>query len=82
MGAHRFTMLEKNLVIAATDLPDSDDRLKQDKSPAHYSKAHAKTGIYGHDKLYTDNKKADEEVRFFIDIDGSLANQEITQRIS
>jgi hypothetical protein len=70
-------MLEKNLVIAATDLPDSDDRLKQDKSPAHYSKAHAKTGIYGHEKLYSDNNKADEEVRFFIDVDGSLQEKHI-----
>ena len=26
MGAHRFTLLEANLVVAATDMPDYDDR--------------------------------------------------------
>ena len=29
MGAHRFTMVEKNLVIAATDLENSDDRINK-----------------------------------------------------
>ena len=47
MGAHRFTFLEKNLVVAATDLPDSDDRDKQAKPPAeHYSKTHVKVSKY------------------------------------
>ena len=26
MGAHRFTLLKKNMVVAATDMPDYDDR--------------------------------------------------------
>jgi hypothetical protein len=26
MGAHRFTLLEKNLLVAATDMPEYDDR--------------------------------------------------------
>jgi hypothetical protein len=72
MGAHRFTFLEKNLVVAATDLPDSDDRDKQAKPPAeHYSKTHATTGVYGVDKLYVDNKKANEELRFYVYVEGS-----------
>jgi hypothetical protein len=64
MGAHRFTFLEKNLVVAATDLPDSDDRSNQEKPPEHYSKTHVKAGIYGLDRLYTDNVRANEELRF------------------
>jgi len=67
MGSHRFTYQERNLVVAATDLPDSDDRANQEKPPEHYSKTHVKAGIYGLDKLYTNNKRANEELRFFID---------------
>lgn len=72
MGAHRFTFLEKNLVVAATDLPDSDDREKQAKPPAeHYSKTHVKTGVYGVDKVFVDNVKANEELRFYVNVEGS-----------
>jgi hypothetical protein len=71
MGAHRFTFLEKNLVVAATDLPDADDRTKQEKPAEHYSKTHVKTGVYGVDKLYVDNAKANEELRFYVNVEGS-----------
>jgi len=67
MGAHRFTLQEKNLVVAATDMPASDDRKDQDDAPEHYSKTHVKAGIYGLDKLYTDNVRANEELRFYVD---------------
>jgi hypothetical protein len=80
MGAHRFTFVEENLVIAATDLPDANDMLsdsegsnKEDeksstKAPPHehYSKTHAKTGIYGVEHLYTDRKIAYEDIKFFV----------------
>ncbi|KAL3941594.1 MAG: hypothetical protein SGBAC_004068 [Bacillariaceae sp.] len=66
MGAHRFTFLEKNLVVAATDLPDADDRANQEKPPEHYSKTHVKAGIYGLERLYTDSLKANEELRFYV----------------
>lgn len=71
MGAHRFTLIEKNMVVAATDMPDYDDReqLEGDDSQEHYSKTHVKTGIYGLDKLYIDSHKANEVIR--IEIDGS-----------
>lgn len=59
MGAHRFTLLDQNLVVAATDLPDSNDR---DKKQEHYSKTHAKTGIYGLANLYTDARRANEDI--------------------
>jgi hypothetical protein len=67
MGSHRFSNLEKNQIVAATDLPDSDDRANQAKPPEHYSKTHVKTGIYGLDRLYTDNVRANEELRFYVD---------------
>ena len=67
MGAHRFTFLEKNLVVAATDLPDADDRRNQEKPQEHYSKTHVKTGIYGLERLYVDSKKANEELRIYVD---------------
>ena len=73
MGSHRFTLLEKNLVVAATDLPDSNDRERLESKETgngggeHYSKTHAKTGIYGLENLYVDKRKADEDIRFFLD---------------
>jgi hypothetical protein len=71
MGSHRFTFVEKNLVVAATDLPDSDDRANQKKTknaPKHYnSKTHKKAGIYGRDGVYTDFVRANEDLRFYVD---------------
>jgi hypothetical protein len=80
MGAHRFTFLEQNLVVAATDLPDSNDRAANiqtdnENNPdeevkqqhEHYSKAHAKTGIYGVEHLYYDRNSANEDIRIFVD---------------
>lgn len=65
MGAHRFTLLEKNIILAATDMPDYEDRENQDSK--HYTKTRVKAGIYGLDKLYKDNDIADEEIRIYID---------------
>jgi hypothetical protein len=66
MGAHRFTHLDQNMVVCATDLQDADDRLnnklKSGAKTEHYSKTHAKTGIYGLENLYTDQTKANEDV--------------------
>jgi len=67
MGSHRFTFLEKNLVVAATDLPDADDTANHEKPQEHYSKTHVKAGIYGLDRLYTDDVRANEELRFYVD---------------
>lgn len=73
MGAHRFTFLEQNLVVVATDLPDSNDRDKvsenagDDEKHEHYSKAHAKTGVYGVEHLYKDQKRVNEDIRIVID---------------
>lgn len=74
MGAHRFTFLEKNLVIAATDLPDSNDREKlseednedEPKAHEHYSKTHATVGVYGVENLYADKERARQNIRFIV----------------
>lgn len=54
------------MVVAATDLPEYDDREKLEDNE-HYSKTHVKTGIYGVDKLYIDNQKANENIRIHVD---------------
>ena len=59
MGSHRFTHEQENLIIAATDMPEYDDR---PKSIEHYSKSHVKFGVYGLTKLYKDSKRANEEI--------------------
>jgi len=64
MGAHRFTWADRHLIIAATDMPDYDDR---PPTKEHYSKTHEKAGIYGVRKLYTDNKRANEEIRIVVE---------------
>jgi hypothetical protein len=63
MGAHRFTWTERNLMVAATDMPDYDDR---PPTVVHYSKTHLKVGIYGLTKLYKDSRRANEELRVIV----------------
>jgi hypothetical protein len=64
MGAHRFTWTDRHLIIAATDMPDYDDR---PPTKEHYSKTHEKAGVYGMRKLYTDSKRANEEIRITVE---------------
>jgi len=72
MGAHRFTWEEENLVVAATDMPDYDDRDKIEGN-VHYSDTHVKFGIYGLEKLYVNREIANEAVRIIVN-DGSQDN--------
>jgi Glycosyltransferase sugar-binding region containing DXD motif len=60
MGSHRFTHASANVIVAATDMPEYDDR---PETLVHYSKSHVKFGVYGITKLYTNNDRANEEVR-------------------
>lgn len=70
MGAHRFTWADNNLIVAATDMPDYDDRkdLKgEDKDQAaHYSTTLDRTTLYGYEKVYVDREIAHERVVFQI----------------
>ena len=68
MGSHRFTFLEQNQVVAATDLEDSNDRANQPHTgkTEHYSKTHKAVGIYGLDGLYKDKVRADEDIVFVV----------------
>ena len=63
MGAHRFTDAKNNVIVASTDLPDSDDR---PKSLVHYSKTHEKIGIYGLNNVYADSVRANEVIQMRI----------------
>jgi hypothetical protein len=67
MGAHRFTLLDRNLVVAATDMPDSNDLENLKTNKEHYSKTHAKTGIYGLENLYADKQQANEDIRIRVE---------------
>ena len=68
MGSHRFTFLEQNQVVAATDLEDSNDRANQPPTgkTEHYSKTHKAVGIYGLEGLYKDKVRADEHLAFVV----------------
>jgi len=64
MGAHRFTWLERNLIVVSTDHPNSAD--KSDKSRPHYSKAKKDVAVFGEEKLYVDMNAANEEFTFIL----------------
>jgi hypothetical protein len=65
MGAHRFTHSDRSLIIAATDMPDYDDR---PPTVEHYSKSHEKFGVYGVKRLYTDAEdRANEYIRVIVE---------------
>eukprot|EP00591_Stephanopyxis_turris_P002829 CAMPEP_0195523994 /NCGR_PEP_ID=MMETSP0794_2-20130614/23555_1 /TAXON_ID=515487 /ORGANISM="Stephanopyxis turris, Strain CCMP 815" /LENGTH=794 /DNA_ID=CAMNT_0040654123 /DNA_START=498 /DNA_END=2882 /DNA_ORIENTATION=- len=77
MGAHRFTLVESNMVVAATDMPDYDDRqfIKKDapegdegekQEVVHYSKTHVKVGVYGLHGLYEDFTAANEDIKIIV----------------
>ena len=66
MGSHRFTLIEKNQIVAATDMPDSDDRkisLGYTKEN-HYSITRKRGEIFGASGLYADKNIANEMIRF------------------
>jgi hypothetical protein len=66
MGAHRFTLLEKSMIVAGTDFPDVDDR-RYPVNVSHYSSIHYNGGIYGLKGLYQNNHhRANENVRFVL----------------
>jgi hypothetical protein len=66
MGCHRFTLGEKNLIIAATDMPDFDDRTSADghDEKSHYSKLKKHGRVYGMSGLYTDGLPSNEAIKF------------------
>ena len=67
MGSHRFTLLGQNMVVAATDMPYSNDLENLATTKEHYSKTHAKTGIYGLEHLYADKQQANEDIRIRVE---------------
>lgn len=66
MGAHRFTMIQKNYIVAATDIPGSDDRdaLKGHDQGNHYSKIKKHGRVFGSALVYKDENIANERVKF------------------
>ncbi|CAB9500272.1 glycosyltransferase [Seminavis robusta] len=62
MGAHRFTLDEKNLIMCSTDMPEYDDRPKK----PHYAESGKLTPLYGTTKLYSDTVAANEEIRVVV----------------
>ncbi len=63
MGCHRFNLDEKNLIVAATDMPEYDDRKTVD-GPTHYSKLRVGGRVYGVSGLYKDLHVAHEAIKF------------------
>lgn len=67
MGAHRFTLVGQNIVVAATDLP-GDERAAVNPNMTHYSSLHMRTRgyTYGSRNLYVEKPKANEDIRIIV----------------
>jgi hypothetical protein len=63
MGAHRFNDLERNILVAATDMPDYDDR----KGVKHYSDSKKAKTLFGLEGIYQDLSPANELIRLVIE---------------
>ena len=63
MGAFRFTFTEKNLIVAATDMPDFEDK-PTDRKNHHYSLSSKKGKLYGLRGIYKNSVVAHEKIRF------------------
>ena len=68
MGAHRFTLLEQNIVVAATDFPGDDRKRQPDTGTPHYSQLHVRQRgyTYGSRNLYVEKPKANEDIRIIV----------------
>lgn len=65
MGVHTFIFPEKNLMIAATDFPDYDDRTRLDSSSKiHYSTIRKENEVYGVTGLYSNRNIAHKRITF------------------
>jgi len=62
MGAHRFNYVEKNMLVATTDMPDYDDR----KGVKHYSDSNKVNSLFGTKGIYQDLSPANELIRLVI----------------
>jgi hypothetical protein len=66
MGAHRFSLQDLKLIVAATDMPDSDDFDRVATKASHYSRTNNEQRIFGLEKLYRDNEQANEDIRIIV----------------
>jgi hypothetical protein len=68
MEAHRFTLWEKNIIVAATEFSVNDRQLPPGK--LHYSKVRHTGGVYGVEGLYVDMNRSDADVMFIVATNG------------
>lgn len=64
MGSHRFNWIEKNIIVASTDMPDYDDR----KDKKHYSEStrENRKKMFGTSNVYQDLVSANEMIKLVI----------------
>jgi hypothetical protein len=61
MGAQRFILKDIDMIVAATDLPKSEDDEGTAKRK-HYSDLSGKKSVFGVEKLYRDQEQANEDI--------------------
>lgn len=63
MNAHLFTWIERNIIVASTDMPDYEDHKKSLK---HYSDAKKRNSIFGLKDIYKDLIPANEMIQLVV----------------
>jgi len=71
MGAFRFSDVERNIIVASTNLePMSKSPLtfeaEKTKQRKHYSQSEHGVDVYGSANVYVDNMVTNENVRFLV----------------
>jgi hypothetical protein len=67
MGLHTINDMERNLVVAATDIPNADDRANQNTTLIHYSETTKHQPIFGASMVYTNHEMIDEKIRIIVE---------------
>jgi hypothetical protein len=69
-------LVQHNIMCAATDMPDYDDRKELEgddkEQAAHYSKTLDRNSIYGEGKVYINREIAHERIVMTTQVDSSL----------
>lgn len=68
MNAFRFTDIDRNLIVASTDMIDLtstplEAKRENLRQPAHYSETEALDDVFGTKGVYKDNMVTNEKIR-------------------
>lgn len=71
MGAFRFSDIDRNIIVASTNMPDVEKSAMLVSSGSsvqrnHYSKSETGVDVYGSDNVYIDKVVTNEKVQLLV----------------